>query len=88
MMNDLDISRGFDAGNFASAYETTDYGHAIASLSPNRSEHYQAAFTLGFFSTLELDEMGPHAEDYLVALRSPAGRRCIALGYVDLEECV
>jgi hypothetical protein len=58
------ISRGFDAGNYANAYETTDYEHALASLSPNRSDHYVAAFTLGFFSSYERDEMGDGVDAY------------------------
>ena len=80
------LSAGFDAGNYANAYETTDYDRAVASLSMNRSEAYIAAFTLGFFSSYEPDEMGEHADTYLGALQSDFGRRCVELGYVDPEE--
>lgn len=76
------LSRGFDAGNYASAYETTSYNYAVASLSMNRSAAYLAAFTLGFFSSYELSEMGEHADTYTDALNSVHGRRCIELGYV------
>lgn len=59
---DDQISRGFSAGNYANAYETTDYDRAIASLSPNRAKAYVAAFTLGFFGSYEPHEMGSHLE--------------------------
>lgn len=59
---DEQISRGFDAGNYANAYETTDYDRALASLSMNRSAAYKAAFTLGFFGSYEPHEMGSHLE--------------------------
>lgn len=80
---DLQLSRGFSAGNYANAYETTNYSTALARLSMNRSEAYLAAFTLGFFSSYELHEMGQHSEAYEQALASRHGKRCIALGYVD-----
>jgi hypothetical protein len=59
---DDQISRGFSAGNYANAYQTTDYDRAIASLSPNRAKAYVAAFTLGFFGTYTAREMGSHLE--------------------------
>ena len=85
-MRDDQLSRGFDAGNYAAAYETTDYSEAIAKLSPNRSAEYVAAFTLGFFSTYELHEMGEHQDDYLEAYHSDAGKRVVELGYIDAIE--
>lgn len=81
----LEVSLGFDAGNYANAYETQDYDKAIASLSPNRSPAYVAAFTLGFFSTYELSEMGAHWEAYRQAYFSETGRACRAAGYVDIR---
>lgn len=86
--HDLSLSRGFDAGNYASAYETTNYAEALASLSPNRSAGYVAAFTLGFFSSYELHEMGEHTEAYLAAFNSEHGQRCVALGYVEAHHGV
>lgn len=84
---DQTISLGFDAGNHAAAYETSDFNEAITSLSPNRSHTYRQAFTLGFFSSYELDEMGEHEETYLEALDSEVGLRCVELGWVDpIEE--
>lgn len=83
MSQDNDISQGFDAGNYAAAYETTDYDQAIGRLSMNRSPAYIEAFTLGFFSSYTLDEMSDHVDTYLQAYNSPAGQRCLELGYLD-----
>jgi hypothetical protein len=82
---DLDtvLSRGFDAGNYAAAYETTDYDDAIARRSMNRCAAYVAAFTLGFFGSCEPHEMGEHEDTYREALASEHGKRCVELGYVD-----
>jgi hypothetical protein len=83
-ITDTQLSRGFDAGNYANAYETTNLTQAITSLSPNRDEAYLSAFTLGFFATYELDEIpGTHQDTYLNAYHSPAGQRCLELGYID-----
>jgi hypothetical protein len=56
-MNDTDISRGFDAGNYANAYETTDFERALGSLSMNRSAEYVAASRLASFALTERHEM-------------------------------
>jgi len=74
---DRDISRGFDAGNYASAYQTTDYAHAIASLSTARTPEYVAAFTLGFLSSLEMGESEHEAYSDALAL---VGDRARELG--------
>lgn len=87
-VREMDLSRGFDAGNYASAYETTDYSEALARLSMNRSEAYRVAFTLGFFGSYEPNEMGEHEQAYREALASDHGQRCVALGYVDPSERV
>lgn len=86
MKSDEQLSRGFDAGNYAYAYETTDYDWAIARRSMNRSAEYIAAFTLGFFSSFEPHEMGEHQETWREALASKAGQRCLELGYIDAPE--
>ena len=78
-MNKLSISRGYDAGNYANAYETTDYERALAKLSPNRSAAYVAAFTLGFFGSYTADEMGSHHEAYNEA-QALVGKRARELG--------
>lgn len=85
-MSDTDLSRGFDAGNYAAVYETSDYSEAIARLSLNRSPAYHVAFTLGFFSNYTLEEIGEDLDAYMRALGSPAGKRCLELGYLDPEE--
>lgn len=87
-IDDTQISRGFDAGNYANAYETTNLTQALSRLSPNGSEAYQTAFILGFFATYELDEMGMHTETFLSAYHSDIGWRCIQLGYIDpIKDC-
>lgn len=86
-MNDLDISRGFAAGNYAAAYDSTDYELAIAKLSPNRSAEYLAAFTLGFFSSYETYEMTDRRLKAYLEAYSLVGNRAIALGMaVDRPE--
>lgn len=61
---DDQISRGFDAGNYANAYETTSLDTALAKLSMNRAAAYVAAFTLGFLSDRERHEMGSHEQTF------------------------
>jgi hypothetical protein len=78
-----DISNGFDAGNYASAYETTCLSDALERLSCKRSDAYRDAFILGFLSTYELHEMGSDVDAYLTAYHSEAGRECLAAGYVE-----
>lgn len=85
-----DLSRGFSAGNYANAYETEDYETARNALKTEPSEAYFAAFTLGFFATYELHEMGEHRETYEEAYRSTWGQRCVLAGYCDdreLDDC-
>jgi hypothetical protein len=82
-----DISHGFDAGNYANAYETTDFETAIGRLSPNRSDDYTAAFTLGFFASCATAEIPASAIDaYREAYYSDAGQACITAGYVDARD--
>lgn len=88
------VSRGFDAGNFANAYETENYSKALRGLKLPRAvdgsrlpreleDAYRAAFTLGFFGTYELHEMGSHVEAYREAYFSEGGKACLAAGYTD-----
>ena len=81
---DEQIHRGFEAGNYANAYETTDYSKAIASLSMNRSKAYVAAFTLGFFGSYEPHEMGSHLEAVQEAW-ALVGKRAKAIGIAVSE---
>lgn len=84
---DDDLSRGFDAGNYASAYETDDLDAALESPSADGSEAFRTAFILGFYSSYEIEEMGPcGAEQYETAYASAYGKRCQALGYVQGEQ--
>lgn len=82
---DIALSHGFDAGNYASAYQTTDGAAALEALAipAEHAAHaaaYRAAFMLGFYSSHEIDEMGEQADAYLEALRGPHGQRCAAIG--------
>jgi hypothetical protein len=85
-MKALSIHRGYDAGNYANACETTDYERAIAKLSMNRSATYCAAFTLGFFSSYTAGEIGSHLEAYHEAL-ALVGEQAKALG-IAVNEAV
>lgn len=77
-----DISRGFDAGNFANAYQSHDLEHCLERLSINCSAEYIAAFTIGFFSSYSESEIGSDFDAYLEAF-GLVGARCIAAGYID-----
>lgn len=91
---DTVLSRAFSAGGYCNAYETEDYETGLAKrtaelrpgLRKELQEAWRVAFTLGFFSTYELHEMGEHEETYREAYCSDAGRRCVVLGYVDARE--
>lgn len=80
------LSLGFDAGNYANAYQEGDYSEAIAKLSMNRPAEYVTAFTLGFFSSYELSEMGSDVEAYQEAYFSEAGKACVEAGFIDARE--
>lgn len=92
MTDDLTLSRGFDAGNYSAAYdglsleaglEKARYESKLASEDVDAdSAAYRAAFTLGYLSSLEPEEMGADEDAYLEALSSEHGQRCVALGYV------
>lgn len=52
-----DMSRAFDAGNYANAYESRDLEVALK-RARYTAPHTRAAFVLGFFSSYELCEIG------------------------------
>jgi hypothetical protein len=81
----LEISHGFDAGNYASAYETEDLETALAPMvHQDPSPEYRAAFILGFFSSYSLHEIPSSDRDaYDDAYWSEAGKAVIAAGYCD-----
>ena len=84
----LELSQGFDAGNFCNAYETHNLGEALGRRDvADRTEAYQHAFVLGFFSTYELHEISLDARQrFEDAYHSDAGQRVIYLGYAEPRE--
>jgi hypothetical protein len=80
---DQELTLGFDAGNYAAAYEDTDLSIALAKLSMNRTDAYVAAFTLGFLSSLSYEELGGDTEAYDEAMNSRYGQRCFQLGFIE-----
>jgi hypothetical protein len=83
------LSRGFDAGNFANAYEGEDYqktinARAVPKIPAALRSAYHAAFTLGFFASYEAHEIpDDHRAAYWTAYRSASGRECLRLGFID-----
>lgn len=56
----LQLSHGFDRGNYANAYETTDYETFLNNLPEDESfvkHHYRIGCLLGFFSSYEIHEV-------------------------------
>lgn len=75
------ISRAFDRGNFANAYESTDLDDFDLD---DISEHERAAFVLGFFGTYSLDEIGSDREIFDECYWSAAGRYVVNVArYTD-----
>lgn len=67
-----EMSRGFSAGNYANAYETTDLSETDYH---EYQPHARAAFVLGFFGTYTLGEIGGDERDeFDEAYYSAAGR--------------
>lgn len=76
-----EMSNAFDAGNCASAYETDDIAECDIAEMP---DHERAAFVLGFFGSLALDEIGSDREVFDEAYYSPAGRYVVEVAkYTD-----
>jgi hypothetical protein len=65
-----DKSHGFDAGNYAAAYETEDYEVAANRIAGKVSKTYMQAHMLGFFSSYELHEIPEEWRDEVERLRS------------------
>ena len=75
-----EISRAFDAGNYANAYTSADLDdHDIDAM----VGHERAAFVLGFFSSYSLDEIGADRETYDECYFSSAGRAVVGAGFCD-----
>lgn len=85
------VSRGFDAGNYGNVYETNDYDAArdaidVRQLPEVLHDAYLAAFTLGFFGSYTLPEMGEHVEAYREAYFSEGGKQCLEAGYTEARD--
>ena len=77
-----EMSRAFDAGNYANAYETTDLETALK-RARYTAEHTRAAFVLGFFGSYALDEI-PDREIFDECYFSDAGQYVVRVaGYTD-----
>jgi hypothetical protein len=63
------ISRGYDHGNFANAYETTSYSKACSKLG-RRSNNFLIGFTAGFFGSYELHEIPEAYQDNVESCRA------------------
>lgn len=77
-----EMSRAFDRGNYANAYESGDLETFKVD---EMSEHERAAFVLGFFGTLTLDEIdSEHREMFDECYWSRAGRYVVTVAkYTD-----
>lgn len=74
------ISKAFDAGNYANAYETLDLEDCAIEDMP---ENERASFVLGFFSSYALDEIFDR-ETFDMAYWSDAGQYVVNVaGYCD-----
>lgn len=68
-----DYSRGWDRGNYGSAYESTDWD-TWYSTTVAHSNAYREGMLLGFFSSYELDEItDEYVREEVEALRAKYG---------------
>lgn len=66
-----EMSRSFSSGDATYAYRTHDLEHlGLDEMQPDE----RAAFVVGFFASLTLDEIGSDREAFDEAFFSPAGR--------------
>ena len=78
-----EISRAFNSGNCANAYESTDLDTFTDDLDEMKP-HERAAFVLGFFGSYALDEIISDREVYDEAYWSDAGRYVVNVAkYID-----
>lgn len=79
-----EISRAFDAGNYANAYESSDldeHDEVIQEMKP----HERVAFILAFFASYTLDEIS-HREEFDECYHSETGAYVMNVaGYCDLR---
>jgi hypothetical protein len=80
---DRTLTRAFEGGNYANAYEGDDYSRHEDTIA-GFSADYRVAFTLGFFATYERHEVPyEHAVTYEEAMAHPASERLRELGLLD-----
>ena len=78
---DDSLSRGFDAGNYANAYESENLSKAWKKRRVKQtSPAYRAAYVLGFFSSYETHEVPETYRDELIEAERTYGPRMRALG--------
>jgi hypothetical protein len=79
------LSKGFSAGNYASAYVSENYVKAFeADNGPKEHDAYCTAFVLGFFGSYEVHEIPADCQDmFQSAYFSENGQAVISAGYVD-----
>jgi hypothetical protein len=80
----LKISRAFDAGNYANAYETQSIEDCdLEEYGPDE----RSAFVLGFFGSYSLDEIGSDREIFDESYWSSAGRYVVNVArYCDSRD--
>jgi hypothetical protein len=86
-----EVSRGYDAGNYANAYVSEDLEAALAQEVEEKaeereelSEEFRHAFILGFFASYMLEEIPlSNREEYDLAYFSAAGKQALACGYFE-----
>jgi len=77
------MSRAFDAGNYANAYETNDLESLDVPVD-QMPEHERVAFVLGFFGSYSLDEIGSDRELFDECYWSAAGHHVVKVAqYTD-----
>ena len=76
---ELADSQAFDAGSYASAYTTEDYGTWRESRQP-KTWRWEACAMLGFFSSYEISEVPGEWRDDLEHARAWAGKHLVEAG--------
>lgn len=70
MGKSMDHSRGFDAGNYAAAYESETFDEEAIE---GKSAAFAAGYMLGFFSSYEAHEVPEEHQERVAALRAEHG---------------